>query len=357
MPTTKQKEPGGDVPELAIEKGSVPRPAPWRRLAGANTFWILVILACLVAAFGLLRPGSFLTAFNFSTLGIAAAVLLVEAIGQTYVLISGGLDLSVGSVLVFSSVVSAQAMLALSGAPASTYGTIKLSLPLVLVGLLIAIGTGLGWGLVNGVLCAHTRVPPLIVTLGTLGMAEGFAEIITNGTDVRGVPQSLVNFGSSSTAGCPNLVLVAAGIAVVAGMALATTVFGRRTYIVGSNKEAAVRAGIRVRRHVVEVYMLSGLLAGVAGFLSLAQFGTTTLAGHDTDNLSTLAAAVIGGTSLFGGVGAIFGTVIGVLIPTVLQNGFVIIGVQPFWQEVAVGAILIAAVGIDLERRAKAAGG
>jgi ribose transport system permease protein len=310
----------------------------------------------MIAIFGVIQPASFLTGFNFSTLGIAAAVLLVEAVGQTFVLISGGLDLSVGSVLVFSSVVSAQAMLALSGAPVNSYGTISLSLPLVLVGLVIAACTGLGWGLLNGLLCVRTRVPPLIVTLGTLGMAEGFAEIITNGTDVRGVPRSLVAFGSGATAGCPNLVWVAAAIALVAGLVLSTTSFGRWTYLIGSNKEAAMRAGIPVHRHVASVYMISGMLAGAAGFLSLAQFGTTTLAGHDTDNLSTLAAAVIGGTSLFGGVGGIFGTVVGTLIPTVLQNGFVIIGIQPFWQEVAVGAILITAVGVDLERRAKATG-
>jgi len=331
--------------------------ARWGRVVRqANTIWIVAILIVLVVVFGAMQPTSFLTAFNFQTLGIAAAVLLVMAVGQTFVLISGGLDLSVGAVLVFSSVVSAQVMLAFSGAPTNTYAAIRLSPELVIVGLVISVVVGLAWGWVNGVLVSHTRVPPLIVTLGTLGMAEGLAEIIAGGTDVRAVPQSLINFGSGTVVGVPDLVLVAGLVAILGSLVLSTTIFGRHTYAIGSSKESAVRAGIRVNTHVTAVYALCGALAGLAGFLTLAQFGTTTLAGHDTDNLSTLAAAVIGGTSLFGGVGGIVGTVVGVLIPTVLQNGFVIIGVSPFWQEVAVGVILIVAVGIDLERRSKRSG-
>ena len=129
------------------------------------------------------------------------------------------------------------------------------------------------------------------------------------------------------------------------------------TFAIGSNEEAARRVGVRVDRHLIMVYALSGLLAGFAGVLSLAQFGTTAIAGQSTTNLNVIAAVVIGGTSLFGGVGTIFGTVVGLFIPAVLQNGFVIIGVQPFWQQVAVGAVLIAAVYVDQRRRAAAARG
>ena len=132
------------------------------------------------------------------------------------------------------------------------------------------------------------------------------------------------------------------------------TRFGRYTLAIGSNEEAARRAGIDIGRHLIKVYAIAGLLAGLAGWLSLARFSTTQIAGYDTLNLQAIAAVVIGGTSLFGGIGTIFGTTVGVFIPIVLQNGFVITRVQPFWQQVAVGAVLIAAVYVDqLRRRAR----
>ncbi len=149
----------------------------------------------------------------------------------------------------------------------------------------------------------------------------------------------------------PWIVFVAAGVTILGGIALAATRFGRHTYAIGSNAEAARRAGIAVDRHLIRIYGLSGLLAGLAGFLNLAHFTTTTLGGHSTDNLQAIAAVVIGGTSLFGGIGSIIGTVVGVFIPAVLQNGFVIVGVQAFWQPVAVGAVLIAAVYVDQIKR------
>jgi len=329
-----------------------------KRAGMANTTWIFVVLAGLFALFSVLNPNEFLTVFNIQTLGIDAAVLLVLSLGQTYVLIIGGIDLSVGSVLVFSSIISAKVMLVLSGAPSNTYGAIHLSWALIIVGGLISVATGVAWGIFNGVIAARTRVPPLIITLGSFGIADGLAEIISGGTDVRAVPSSLISVvGNGKVAGIPVLVIIAAVITVLAGLVLRFTVFGRRTFAIGSNVEAAGRAGLRIGRHKIIIYGLSGLFAGVAGFLSLAQFSTTTLAGHSTDNLNTIAAAVIGGTSLFGGVGTILGTVIGVFIPAVLQDGFVIIGVTPFWQEVAVGLILIGAVYFDTERRRRIGGG
>ena len=147
--------------------------------------------------------------------------------------------------------------------------------------------------------------------------------------------------------------MIAAVIALVFGIILAQTRFGRYTYAIGSNEEGVRRAGVNVDRHLIKVYALCGALSGLAGALSLARFGTTSIAGNTTLNLDAIAAIVIGGTSLFGGVGTIIGTVVGVFIPAVLRNGFVIVGVQPFWQQVAVGAVLIIAVYIDQLRRAK----
>jgi ribose transport system permease protein len=151
----------------------------------------------------------------------------------------------------------------------------------------------------------------------------------------------------------PWLVVIALAVAIVFGIVLAMTRFGRHTYAIGSNEEAARRAGINVDRHLIAVYGLAGTLAGLAGYMSLARFATTTIGGHATDNLNAIAAVVIGGTSLFGGIGTILGTVFGVFIPVVLQNGFIIVGVQAFWQQVAVGAVLIVAVYLDQLRRAR----
>ena len=141
---------------------------------------------------------------------------------------------------------------------------------------------------------------------------------------------------------------------IIGGISLHRTRFGRYTYAIGSNEEAARRVGIKVDRHLIMVYALSGLLAGFGAVMYLAQFGTTTIAGQSLTNLNVIAAVVIGGTSIFGGDGSMFGTVVGLFIPAVLQSGFVIIGVEPFWQGVAVGAVLIAAVYVDQTRRAAA---
>lgn len=323
-----------------------------RRLGGG---WIFILLIGLVVVFSVVRPREFASPFNLSTLAIDAAILLVLAIGQTYVIITAGIDLSVGSVLVFSSVVSAQVMLALSGSPGSTYGTTSGGWGVIAVGTAVALAAGLFWGLVNGVLVAVSRIPALIVTLGTLGMALGTAQIFSGGQDVRAVPELLVtHVGSGRLAGIPVLVLIAAGVAVVAGVVLHQTRFGTWTFAVGSSAEAARRAGIPLRAQIIRVYALSGMLAGLASVMSLARFATTTIGGHTQDNLTTISAVVLGGTSLFGGTGAVIGTVIGVFIPIVLLNGFVILGIPPFYQTVAIGAVLVLAVYIDqIKRRAR----
>jgi ribose transport system permease protein len=154
--------------------------------------------------------------------------------------------------------------------------------------------------------------------------------------------------------GIPGLPFVALLVIVLGAVLLHKTRFGLYTYAIGSNEEAARRTGVKVTRHLVLVYAFAGTLAGVGALLSLAQYGTTTIAGQSLTNLNVIAAVVIGGTSIFGGYGTIFGTVVGLFIPAVLQSGFVIIGVQPFWQGVAVGSVLIAAVYVDQTRRAAA---
>ncbi len=317
----------------------------WQRVAATN-IWIFLILLGIVTAFSITRFDQFATEANLRNIAVDASILLVVAVGQTFVIITAGIDLSVGSVLVFSGVVAAKMMEAVGGDSAGV----------LLLGLGAALASGLGWGLVNGVLVAKAKVPPLIVTLGTLGMALGSALLITDGVDAREVPFRLVTgIGTGRLFGeIPYLVVIAAGVALAGGIVLSTTRFGRYTMAVGSSMQAGRRAGINVDRHLIKVYGLAGLLSGLAGYLNLARFSTTTIGGHATDNLQSIAAVVIGGTSLFGGVGSVVGTVIGVFIPAVLKNGFVILRVQPFWQQVVVGAVLIVAVYLDqLRRRAR----
>jgi ribose transport system permease protein len=331
-----------DEPEVEAEEAERETPF-WQRLVSGSSTWIGLILVGLIVVFSLLEPDSFVDSANFRNIATDAAVLLVLATGMTYVIITAGIDLSVGGILVFAGVVSARAMNAAGG---DNWGVIILGLGVALLG-------GLAWGLINGFLVAKAKIPAFVVTLGTLGASLGAALVITGGVDEREVPFKLITTIGTGRAfdQIPWLVLIAFAVAIVFGIVLAATRFGRYTYAIGSNEEAARRAGIPVDRHLMKVYALAGTLAGLAGFLSLARFSTTTIGGHDTDNLQAIAAVVIGGTSLFGGIGTMLGSVFGVFIPAVLQNGFVILGVQPFWQQIAVGAVLIGAVYLDQLRR------
>jgi ribose transport system permease protein len=331
-----------DEPEVEAEETERETPF-WQRLVSGSSTWIGLILVGLILVFSVLDYTSFVSTANARNIATDAAVLLVLATGMTYVIITAGIDLSVGGVLVFSGVVAAKAMNAAGG---NNWGVIVL-------GLVVALAAGFAWGALNGFLVAKGRIPALIVTLGTLGMSLGAALVITGGVDEREVPFKLVTTIGTGRAfnQIPWLVIIAFAVALVFGVILAGTRFGRYTYAVGSNEEAARRAGIPVDFHLIKVYALVGTLAGLAGFLSLARFSTTTIGGHDTDNLQAIAAVVIGGTSLFGGIGTMLGTVFGVFIPAVLNNGFVIVGVQAFWQQIAVGAVLIGAVYLDQLRR------
>lgn len=328
----------------------------WARLLGGG--WIFLLLLGLIAVFAVLRPTQFGSAYNLSMLAVNAAILLVLSVGQTFVIIAAGIDLSVGAVLVFASITSALVMLHLSGTSGATYGTTEGGWGVLVIGLLVAVLSGAFWGLVNGVLVAVARVPALIVTLGTFGMALGFAQILTNGVDVRAVPETLVDsVGAGTLAGIPVLVLIAVAVAAIGAVVLHLTRFGVHVFAVGSDQEAARRSGINVRQRLIGIYVLSGSLAGLAAMMSTARFATTTIGGHAMDNLATISAVVLGGTSLFGGIGNVAGTVVGVFIPIVLLNGFVILGIPPFWQTVATGAVLVLAVWIDqLKRRARERG-
>jgi ribose transport system permease protein len=316
------------------------------RTFSTNAAWIFVLLLGLMFFFNFMAPGKFLTEFNVRTMAENVSVLLVIAVGETFVMATGGIDLSVGYVLLFSGVTSAQAMNWGGHDPTNSGWDV------VLLGLVVAVGSGFAWGCVNGVVVAKAKVPALIATLGTLGMSWGLAEILSNGQDLRYLPMIIGNMGSARAFDkIPLVVIVAIVVALVGATSLSLTRFGRYTLAIGSNQEAARRAGINVDLHLINVYALSGTLAGFAAFMSLAIFTTTTISGHANDNLQAIAAVVIGGTSLVGGVATIAGTTIGICIPMVLFSGFTILGYQSFWRDVAVGAVLIVAVYADQLRR------
>ena len=314
-----------------------------RTAMSSSPFYMGVILVLLVAFFSILHPATFASSFNVRNIFLDASVLLILAVGTTYIMIAGGFDLSIGSVLVFSGVVAAQVMLRLGTDSLLTVG----------VGFVIALACGTAWGAFNGFCITRLRVSALISTLGTMGAALGGAYLVSDGSDIRTVPNALIAVGHGSIGGVPWLVVVTAIVSVIGAVVLHMTRFGRHTYLVGSNPEAARRAGINVSGHLLKLYVLSGLLAGFAAMLSLGRFSTTTLEGHANDPLEAITAVVLGGTSLTGGRGSIIGTVVGVFIPAVLANGFIIMGIQPFWQMVVIGFVVIAAVYADQIKRQK----
>ncbi|MEU6879082.1 ABC transporter permease [Streptomyces sp. NPDC046712] len=320
-------------------------PSWLRRMAAVNELWTFLILVALVAFFTAAAPGKFFTAYNFTQIGVNAAIYLVLGVGMTYVIITAGIDLSIGSVVVLAAVGSGLYNIH-HGGPASGWTTVGIC-------VLIALAIGTAWGALQGALISSGKVPPLIVTLGGLGAALGLAELATGGQDPAGAASANLQntLGYGRLLGIPWLVVLAAAVTLIFGLVLGRTRFGNYTLAIGSNPAAAQRAGVRVGRHLVKVYALMGLLAGLGAVMWLASYGTTSIAGHSTDNLKVITAVVLGGTSLFGGRGSVLGTVIGVFIPAVLTTGLIVIGVQQYWQDVAVGVVLVAAVYIDHTRR------
>jgi len=321
-----------------------------RRAPASGMFWIFVVLVALVAAFSLVLPsGTFATTFNAQTIAGDASTLLVLAAGATLVIVSGGLDLSIGSVMTFSSVVGALVMKDVAGDAGGH------PLAAAVAGLAVCLASGLAWGAINGWLIAYVRLPPFVVTLGSLGAALGAARLLSGGSNVSGTPPEIQEkVGLATVAEIPVPFILAVVVVLACGFLLARTRWGERNYLCGSNEQAARRGGIPVPRHVFSLYVLSGLLSACAGALELSRFAVASVStGHTTELIAALAAVVIGGASLTGGVGTISGSVVGVLIPVVLANGLLIGGVERFWQDVVVGVILVAAVWFDQWRSAR----
>jgi ribose transport system permease protein len=314
------------------------------RTLSAGETWVFAALIVLMAVFTGLSPSKFLTLNDLSLTAQTTAPFLLMAIGETFVIITAGIDLSVGFVLVLSGVVAGEYYL--------HHGSTHAGVGTIWVGAILGIVTGTAFGALQGMSIARLKMPPLIATLMGLGVAEGLSYLITGGVDLSSVPAKLASsIGQGSLGGVQWLIVISFIITLIFGLVLAHTRFGRYTYAIGSNPEAARRVGINVDRHLIMVYALSGLMSGIAGIMSLAYYSTTTIAGHPLDNLTVITAVVIGGASLFGGRGSMLGTFIGVFIPELLAAGLIIAGVNQYWQYILTGLVLGAAVYLDQIRR------
>ncbi|MGC9495695.1 ABC transporter permease [Streptomyces sp. WG7] len=309
-------------------------PPAWRVQLGRadiRTLTLLGVLAVLVLIGGITQPDAFLDTRNLQLVLTQASVIGVVTVGMTFVIVSGGIDLSVGAIVALASVW------------ATTVATQEYGFAGI---LFTAVVVGVGCGLVNGVLIAFGQMVPFIATLAMLASARGLALQITDGrTQVVTVP-SVLDLGERDAyvLGIPPLVLVFAAVTVIGWLVLNRTTFGRRTVAVGGNAEAARLAGIDVRRQRLYLYLLSGLCCGIAAFLLIVLAGSGQNTNGNLYELDAIAAAIIGGTLLTGGRGHILGSVLGVLIFTTITNIFALNNLQSDVQQIAKGAIIVAAV-------------
>jgi ribose transport system permease protein len=296
----------------------------------------LVALALVLWA---LTP-HFLTLSNLLNIAEQATIIAIIAVGMTFVIITGGIDLSVGSVLAFAGVFMASAL----------HG--GLPLPLALI---VGIGAGLLCGLVNGLLITVGRLPPFIATLGMMSVARGAALMFTEGRPISGFSESFRSLATGEVLRVPAPVIIMIGVYMIAHFVLRRTKLGRYTYAIGGNEEAALLSGINVKLYKTMVYGIAGLLSGLAAILLTARLNSAQPIAGMAYELDAIAATVIGGTSLLGGEGAVVGTLIGALIMAVLRNGLNLLGVSSFIQQIVIGTVIIVAVVIDmaLKRRGK----
>jgi ribose transport system permease protein len=292
-------------------------------------------LFLLGVAFTILSP-YFFSVNNLLTVATQTAVIAIIAIGQTYVLITGGIDLSIGSNIALCSMTAGLCMQA--------------NLPVFLC-ILAGLLTGVAAGAVSGVLVAFGNLPPFIATLGTMTVARGLALTLTQAIPISGLPKSFTVLGTGSTLGIPNPVIIMVLLVVLFGFILAKTKLGRHVYAAGSNFEAARLSGVDTKKVLMMVYIFSGLLAAFAGLIMSARIISAQPASGDGYELDAVASSVIGGTSTMGGEGSAAGTFIGAFVIGILRNGLNLIGVSPFIQKIVIGIVIVASVFLDRIRR------
>lgn len=318
---------------------------PMQRIADLRAWLFLMIL---ILGFEVWSQVGFGRTFMFNPLNIQSIVVfavapLLLATGQTFVIISGGIDLSMGFIMGLAAVVAAHVVNWLT----PQFGFV----PAVLLGSAVAIMVATIPGLINGLLVAFLKVPPFIGTLGMFGVARGVAYLLAGGTTIPVKNEVFAALGNGKFYNIPYLVIVTAVFVLIMHYLLSQTKFGQHNYAIGANAQAARRAGINIKWHLTRLYMLSGACAGLAGALAAARFSAGAANAGEPLLLDSVAAVVIGGASLFGGSGTILGTVAGALVIAVIQYGLVFNRVEPFWQFISVGVVIIISVLIDQAQR------
>jgi ribose transport system permease protein len=292
-------------------------------------------LIVLFVALAIATP-HFLTNTNLSSVVRQTAVINIMALGMTIIIISGGIDLSVGAILAMGGLLGTMAM--------------ERGLPIP-AGILIGIATGLACGFVNGALITRLNIAPFIVTLGTLGIIRGLTLIISNGLPVHRIPKSFSFLGEGNLLGVPFVLWLLLACGVFTHVTLENTRLGRYAFAIGSNPDAAVYAGIPVAFHTTAVYAIGGMLTGLAGMIEASRLMTGQPTAGLGYELQAIAAVVIGGGSLHGGEGSVIGTLIGAFIMGLLSNGSDLLGISPYLQQAIIGAVIILAVTVDELRK------
>ena len=340
--TVKQDDavsrPGGAVQVSERTTSGQKLRAGLRRIVGAREATLAGVVVLLVIYLSFASP-YFLTAGNLTVVGRQIALALIISVGMTFVILIGGIDLSVGSAVALVSVLTGEFM-------------VTMGIPPVLA-ILFALAGGAIVGLVNGIINAYVGIPSFVVTLGMLAVARGLSLGITGGSTISGFPAGFLFLGQGAFLGIPIPVWVAVVIAIIAHIVLTRTTFGRHIYFVGSNEEAAKLSGIRVRRVKIAVFMISASLASVSGILETARLSVGQPAAGNGYELLAIGAAVIGGASLFGGVGGILGTALGTSLLLLIQNALILLGISAYWQQVFSGVIIVAAVALNMWRRTR----
>jgi ribose transport system permease protein len=334
----KPETPGSHSP-VATER----RQGRIGKLLTNQQFILVVVLILLVIVFTVINP----IFFSVSAAGnilVQWAPIVMIAMGETFVIVTGGIDLSVGSTLTISSVVGAFAMQGLTGAHWADG-------PVLLVGAIVALGIGALVGAINAVLINVAKLVPFVATLAMLGAGAGLALVLTGGGPVGGAPPSASGLSATINNGLFSWpVIFVIIIVIIAALFLHRSRFGRYTFAIGGNAFAATASGISVKKHLSKVYILSGLFAGGAGFIEYLQLNGGSPSAGTSDELNAIAAVVIGGASLAGGFGKIGGTVLGALILETVYSGLTIINIDPNWNQVAVAILIAAAASLQAVR-------
>jgi ribose transport system permease protein len=311
-------------------------PTGWHRIAANSTIWIAGILLAIIVVFAILQPADFASGSNIRNIAVDASVLLVLAVGATYVIITAGIDLSVGAVVGFTSVIVA--WLLAQGLPIS-------------VAILVTLAIGLGIGLFHGFSIVRLGLPPFIVTLATLTSLRGIGLLITNGSTISITNDQFTEFSREDFLAVPNLFWMVILVAVPSFIFLHHSRWGRYLFSIGSNPEAARLSGVNVSRVIYLAYTLSALFAAFVGLLLASRIGIGNATQAEGWELQAIASSVIGGASLFGAVGSVHGPLLGAFILATINNGANLLNLNSFWQRIITGALIIVIVYFDQLRR------